>query len=77
MFRALTIIGAAVVLAISASPATAGSSQAKVSRPDIASFSIDVGTSEAAKRVTDGTSNTLQSVSPRPTPNGIIAILIG
>jgi hypothetical protein len=43
-------------------------------------FSIDVGTSEAAKRVTDGTSNTVQFVTATPQPggtNGIIAILIG
>jgi hypothetical protein len=114
MLRALTILAAVVALAVSASPASAGSSKsppprmagvvvligandygvvaprgvsparasaatskAKAPRPDVARFSIDVGTSEAAKQATDGTSNTLQSVSPKPTPNGIIAILIG
>jgi hypothetical protein len=58
-------------------PASAGTSNAKVRRPHAAGFSIDVGTSEAVKRVTDGTSNTLQSVQVKPTPDGIIAILIG
>ena len=67
MTRALTILAAVVALAVSAAPASA------LPRP-AAGFSIDIGTSEAAKQVTDGTSNTLQS---KAGSNGIIAILIG
>ena len=48
---------------------------AKARRPGVASFSIDVGTSEALKHITDGTSNTL--ARSQGGPNGIIAILIG
>jgi hypothetical protein len=65
MIRALTILAAIAALAVSAAPASAGTSKAKVPHPGVASFSIDIGTSErldlnsAPKRVKDGTSNTL------------------
>ena len=48
---------------------------ARAQRPGAPSFSIDVGTSEALKQVTDGTSNTV--FLSRGGPSGIIAILIG
>jgi hypothetical protein len=73
MFRALTILAATVALAVSAAPASAGT-KPPPRAPGAAGFSIDIGTSEALKGVTDGTSNTLARTTRR---NGIIAVLIG
>lgn len=47
MSRTLSILAALAALAVSAAPvASAGPSKAKVPRPGVGSFSIDIGTSE-------------------------------
>ena len=74
MFRALTILAAAVALAVSAAPASAGTKPPQRA-PGAAGFSIDIGTSEALQDITDGTSNTLARAARGR--KGIIAVLIG
>ena len=87
MTRALTILAAIAALAVSAAPvASAGSSKAKAPRAERATAFVwlaelsPVKAAAAPKRVTDGTSNTVQFATATPQPvgsNGIIAILIG
>ena len=46
MIRALTILAAVAALAVSAAPASAGTSKARVPRPSVAGFFLDIGTAE-------------------------------
>ena len=80
MIRALTVIAAIVALAVTASPASAGSSNRPT--PHTLGAGKDRGWVKAtATGFKDGTSNTLESALLKPRPkvnsNGIIAILIG
>jgi len=85
MTRAVSIVAAVVAaLAVSAAPASAGSS--KKPAPGTAQVVVLIGANDYGLMetrvprltgISDGTSNTIMRNGSRKPPNGIIAILIG